>query len=215
MFRSEEDYLKTIYELSLEQDRLQVKTSEIAEVLGHTDQSVNEKIKKLVSKDYLIFEPYKGVSLTKQGIDEAIRMIRAHRLWEVFLMQDLGFHWTELHQDAEELEHASSKKIIESLYKHLGEPQYCKHGNPIPDLEGNTPPIALKSLVDSKDGDDFTVSRVIDKKELLLFLDGHDIGMRSKLKVISNNAFAESIDVEVDGKEVQLTHKIAKYIFDF
>lgn len=215
MFRSEEDYLKIIYELSIETGRTQIKTSEIAEELGHTDQSVNEKIKKLVNKNYLEFEPYKGVSLTSEGISEAIRMIRAHRLWEVFLMQDLGFSWTELHQDAEELEHASSDKIIRSLYKHLDEPEYCKHGNPIPNLEGNTPPIALKTLLNSEIGKEFTVSRVIDKKELLLLLEKHEIGIGTKLLVKEKNEFAGSVIVELDCKEIQLTNMIASLMYDF
>ena len=215
MYRSEEDYLKQIYELSIEQGRQQIKTSELSEHMGFSDQSVNEKVKKLVHKDYLIFEPYKGITLTQKGIDEAIRMVRAHRLWEVFLYKELNFPWMALHDDAEELEHASRPQIIEALYHYLSEPQYCHHGNLIPNLEGGVSDIAKKQLFEMEVGDTFVVNRVMDKHDLLIFLDGVGIKIGTSLTVLDKNEFAGYFLVEIDGDEHQITVPISKMIFTF
>ena len=84
-------------------------------------------------KKYVSFIPYKGISLTKKGVEIAITLVRKHRIWEVFLTKKLNFLWSDVHADAEMLEHAASDKVIDELYKYLGEPKYCQHGNPIPD----------------------------------------------------------------------------------
>ena len=91
--RAEEDYIKTIYELTIQKDVRIVKTNQISEYFSYTDQSVNEMNKKLNNKKLFKFIPYKGISLTSKGKKEAIRMIRAHRIWEVFLTDKLGFSW--------------------------------------------------------------------------------------------------------------------------
>lgn len=215
MYRSEEDYLKGMYELSIEQGKTQIKTAELARFLGYSDQSINEKIKKLVAKDYVLFEPYIGISLTEKGETEAIRMVRAHRIWEVFLMQKLGYTWAELHTDAEELEHASSKKVIENLYNYLGKPEYCTHGNPIPDDKGLMAPIALKRLSDANAGDKFIVNRVLDQKELLLYLNELGISLNDVLHIQDKNEYAEIITVYHNEKELVLTYPIAERMFTF
>lgn len=215
MYRSEEDYLKQIYELSIEQGKDQIKTSDLADSMGYSDQSINEKIKKLVSKDYLIFEPYKGVTLTEKGISEAIRMVRSHRLWEVFLYKELNFPWMALHKDAEELEHASSPEVIERLYQYLGNPQYCYHGNPIPDLDGNIAPIAQKPLSSGSVGDIFEVNRVKDEKDLLTLLDELGIHIGSELRIVEINEFAGYMKVELDGIQKQVTNQISQMIYTF
>src|SRR5690554_7083652 len=123
MHRSEEDYLKAIYEISVNTESNLVKSVDVAETLGFTVQSVNEKIKRLDSKGYVNFIPYKGVELTKKGLEESIRMVRAHRIWEVFLMEKVGYSWHEVHEEAEDLEHAASDKLIERSEEHTSELQ--------------------------------------------------------------------------------------------
>ena len=215
MYRSEEDYLKHIYELSIEQGRQQIKTIELAESLGFSDQSINEKIKKLVQKDYVIFEPYKGVSLTDKGIEEAVRMVRSHRIWEVFLHQELKFPWMDLHDNAEELEHASSFEVIERLYQYLGEPKYCHHGNPIPDVNGVVSKLADKTLLESDVDETFVVNRVMDERALLTLLDKLNIKLGSELKIADKNELENHMTVLLDGKEIQITDTVSKLIFTF
>ena len=168
--KSEEDYIKVIYELTVERKQTLIMSTEISEHFGYSDQSVNEMIKRLENKQLVSFIPYKGISLTEEGNKVAIRMIRAHRIWEVFLGEKLNFPWENLHQDAEMLEHATSPELLEKLYHFLGEPKYCQQGNPIPDLEGNTEQSDHLRLADAHENDKFKITRVLDHKELLVFL---------------------------------------------
>ncbi|CCV64143.1 Metal-dependent transcriptional regulator [Alteracholeplasma palmae J233] len=213
MYRAEEDYLKLIYELSVEQNKPLIKNNEIAEAFGYTDQSVNEMVKKLVNKKLVKFEPYKGVSLTEKGNEEAIRMIRAHRIWEVFLTKELKISWQDVHEDAEKLEHASSEALIEKLYKYLGNPEYCQHGNPIPDINGNIKEIATLTLAETNEGDTFMIKRVLDHKELLKYLDERGIHLEMELKVVKKDSFNGYLKVEVDGKVLPITERVSHMLF--
>lgn len=213
MHRAEEDYLKLIYELSIEQDKEKIKNNEIAEAFGYTDQSVNEMIKKLVTKKFLIYEPYKGVSLTNKGRKEAVRMIRAHRIWEVFLTKKLNFSWQDVHLDAEKLEHASSTELIEKLYHYLGEPKYCQHGNPIPNFDGFSEKITNQPLWETKENESFIITRVLDHKELLAYLDEKKIGLNTTVKVLKKDEFNGYITVSYNHQESQITERVAKMLF--
>ncbi|MFA7038467.1 MAG: metal-dependent transcriptional regulator, partial [Bacilli bacterium] len=93
MHRGEEDYIKYIYKLTIEANKNIVKNNILSELLGYTNQSVNEMVKRLVKKELVEFIPYKGVRLTQNGIVEAKRLVRNHSLWEVFLVNKLGYSW--------------------------------------------------------------------------------------------------------------------------
>ncbi|MDY0276606.1 MAG: metal-dependent transcriptional regulator [Acholeplasma sp.] len=213
MNRSEEDYIKTIYELSINTDNNIIKNNDIAENLGFTDQSVNEMIKKLSSKGFVEFIPYKGVLLTKKGKDEAIRLIRAHRVWEVFLMNNLGYSWKDVHEQAEFLEHAGNSDLVERLYAFLNEPAYCAHGNPIPSLDGKIAPTFKKSLYYFNVGDTFTLKRVLDIKDLLTFLDEQGFKIDDTFRVIEKNEFSGYLKIKKENAEYIITNKIAKMLF--
>lgn len=187
MHRSEEDYLKAIYEISVNMESNLVKSVDVAETLGFTVQSVNEKIKRLDSKGYVNFIPYKGVELTKKGLEESIRMVRAHRIWEVFLMEKLGYSWHEVHEEAEDLEHAASDKLIEKIYNLIGRPKYCGHGNPIPSFDGKIENIYKKSLFEFEENNNFVLKRVFDNKKLLIELNKKDIKINDNFNILSIN----------------------------
>jgi DtxR family Mn-dependent transcriptional regulator len=93
--------------------------------------SANEMIKKLVARDLVTYEPYKGVTLTAEGQTQALRVIRRHRLWERFLADMLGLPWDRVHDEACQLEHATSPLVEEKLAQFLGEPETCPHGHPV------------------------------------------------------------------------------------
>lgn len=213
MNRSEEDYIKTIYELSINQDLKTIKTSDISEMLGYTDQSVNEMIKRLDSKKFLNYIPYKGVQLTKKGSDEAIRLIRAHRVWEVFLSDYLGFNWKEVHNEAEMLEHAGSNELIDRLYDFINKPKYCGHGNPIPDSEGKIVNTYNKSLFEYDEGDSFKLKRVLDKRDLLLHLDEINMKIGDVYNVLEKDNFNNLIHLEKNNKAYVVSHKVSKMLF--
>lgn len=213
MHVSEEDYIKVIYELTVEKNEELVKTHELALRFNFTDQTVNEMVKKLSAKNLLVFSPYKGVSLTEEGKKEAVRMIRAHRIWEVFLTKSLGLDWTEVHSFAEDLEHASSERLIEKLYDFLNHPAVSHDGAPIPDLNGMTSNLSQTTLYDLNAKDKFKIVRVIDVKGMLQYLDNANIKIYDEFEVASKNDFIETIEIVKDGVVTTLTKKIANLIY--
>jgi DtxR family Mn-dependent transcriptional regulator len=130
---SMEEYLETICKLSGEQSP--VALSALADQLEISSVSANEMIKKLVARDLATYEPYKGVRLTAEGQAQALRVIRRHRLWERFLADVLGISWDRVHQEACQLEHATSALVEEKLAQFLNEPETCPHGHPVADAD--------------------------------------------------------------------------------
>jgi len=114
MTLSEENYLKTIYHLTSVSDA-EVSTNAIAEKMETKASSVTDMLKKLSEKDWINYKKYQGVSLTEKGQLAAKMIVRKHRLWEVFLVNKLGFAWDEVHDIAEQLEHIKSEQLINKL----------------------------------------------------------------------------------------------------
>ena len=132
--KSEEDYLKAIYSLYRNGDY--ISTNEIAHYLDMKASSVTDMIKKLADKNWINYIKYKGVSLTDEGKNIALQIIRKHRLWETFLVNNLNFGWDQVHDIAEQLEHIDSLELINRLDDFLGNPKFDPHGDPIPDKYG-------------------------------------------------------------------------------
>ncbi|MBL0074116.1 MAG: metal-dependent transcriptional regulator [Bacteroidetes bacterium] len=128
---TEENYLKAIYKLS-ERDEL-VTTTDIATMLDIRAATVTDMLKKLAVKKLIRYERYKGLSLTEKGRAIGVKIIRKHRLWELFLVQKMKFRWDEVHEIAEQLEHIQSDELINRLDEMLGFPKADPHGDPIPD----------------------------------------------------------------------------------
>lgn len=213
MNRAEEDYIKLIHELHDETKEPLIKGATLAEQFDFTLQSVNEMLKRLEKKGYLTYMPYKGVKLTSMGRQEAVRLIRAHRIWEVFLAQKLGLPWEALHQEAERLEHASSAEVVERLHQYLGHPQYCHHGNPIPNADGSMAKMYRSSLLEASLNQAFEVKRVLDHKPLLKHLNQLNIQLHDVLKVIEKDDFAGIIKVEKETQVMMISHAVARMIF--
>jgi DtxR family Mn-dependent transcriptional regulator len=213
MNRAEEDYIKSIYELTVEKDILMIKSNELSERFGITDQSVNEMIKKLEKKSLVSFMPYKGISLTSKGKQVAIRMVRSHRIWEVFLTEKLGFSWDSVHEDAEMLEHSTSDLVLEKLYKYLGEPKFCQHGNPIPNFDNLMEPVDTLMLSELTVGDRFQLRRVLDHKQLLTYLDSLDIKLYDIYEIMEYDDFNQMIKIEKNKQMIQLSLKTAKMMY--
>jgi DtxR family Mn-dependent transcriptional regulator len=132
---TEENYLKIIYKLSRNEPE-GVTTNAIAEVTQTKPSSVSDMLKKLSDKSLIDYKKYQGVKLTEEGERIALRVIRSHRLWEVFLAEKLEFHWDEVHEIAEELEHIDHPLLINRLDRFLNFPEYDPHGDPIPKEDG-------------------------------------------------------------------------------
>ncbi len=213
MNRAEEDYMKVIYELTVQAKQPIVKTNELSVHFGYTDQSVNEMIKKLESKKLVSFIPYHGVSLTKKGQIEAVRMLRAHRLWEVFLTEKLGFAWEDVHVDAERLEHNSTEMLLNRLDDFLEHPKFCQHGNPIPNRDGYISSFSTLSLAEIDEGEQFQITRVVDDKELLVFLNENQLQLNEIIDVVKLDMFNGLMHIKKRQQTIILSFKTAHMIF--
>lgn len=132
--RSVEDYLKAIYCLSLSGGA--VSTSSIAEALEVQPASVTGMVKRLAESELVEHVPYRGVQLTPVGSREALRVLRRHRILEIYLTDRLGYPWEDVHREAERLEHAASDELIQRMDNALGNPTHDPHGAPIPTAAG-------------------------------------------------------------------------------
>lgn len=137
---TEENYLKAIYKLAERSGKPDVSTNALAEVLQTRAASVSDMLRRLAEKGTVRYEKYRGVRLTDAGRAVAVLTIRRHRLWEVFLVEKLGFSWDEVHEVAEEMEHLNSPLLTERLDDFLGHPAVDPHGDPIPSADGHFRP---------------------------------------------------------------------------
>ena len=128
--RATEDYLKAIFSLQTRGER--ASTSAIAGYLQVADASITDMLKKLSRRGYIRYRRYRGAELTDRGRMAALKIVRRHRLWEMFLVRYLGCAWDEIHAEAERLEHATSDFLEEKLDRALGSPSIDPHGEPIP-----------------------------------------------------------------------------------
>lgn len=145
----------------------------IAAVLGVTKGTVSAMVRRLARTGLVLAEPYGGVRLTAKGRKVASDVLRRHRLIELFLVQVVGLDWSEVHAEAERLEHAVSPRLIDRLDEMLGRPKYDPHGDPIPDASGQTPaPAGLVPLCDCATGERVVIGRISDQaSEFLCFVD--------------------------------------------
>ncbi len=197
---SEENYLKCIYHLSKDGEE-EVSTNAIAEYLKTRPASVTDMIRKLDKKGVIIYKKYQGVSLSPKGLAEALYVVRKHRLWEVFLVEKLKFHWDEVHEVAEQLEHIKSSLLIERLDKFLGSPQYDPHGDPIPDKDGSLNAKELISVSQMEADKSGTIMAVKDTDaKFLQYLDKLGAYLGANVKVVDKIEFDGSMEIVIDNK---------------
>lgn len=209
---SEENYLKAIYHLQEKEGT--VTTNALAEKLQAKPASITDMMKKLNAKNLLHYKPYYGFSLSAEGKKIALFIVRRHRLWEYFLSEKLKFGWNEVHLLAEELEHVSSKQLIDRLDKYLGFPQFDPHGDPIPDNKGKIKKLNKVSLFELPFNQHAEVRQVTNQsKEMLEILEHKNIGIGTKLEVKKHFEFDHSIELKIKSAIVTISEQLAKNIF--
>jgi DtxR family Mn-dependent transcriptional regulator len=210
--QSTEDYIKAVYKLQM--NGKSVTTSRIAGHLGLADPSVTDMVKKLSAKKLLHHVPYRGVELTGEGRRLAMKMMRRHRLWEMFLMKFLGYTWDAVHDEAERLEHVTSDEMERRIDKLLGYPKLDPHGDPIPSADGVVVTQALTVLSDMKEGDSVMVLRVSDDDAALL-QHAARLGMvlNTKILIKEKLSFDGSMRVKIGKKEHFVSRNLADAIF--
>ncbi|HEY0068253.1 MAG TPA: metal-dependent transcriptional regulator [Flavisolibacter sp.] len=209
---SEENYLKAIYHLQEEDGT--VTTNVLADRLNTKPASVTDMMKKLNGKKLLHYKPYYGFSLSADGRKIALSVIRRHRLWEYFLAEKLKFSWDEVHSVAEDLEHVSSKKLIDKLDEYLGFPEFDPHGDPIPDNKGKMKShsrIPLSGLPENQPGELCQVTN--QSQDLLDYLREKNITIGTRMEVRKRNSFDHSLEVKIRNQSVTLTEQLAKNLF--
>lgn len=207
---TEENYLKTIYKLG-EQTGESVANSDLAKALNIHSATVTDMLKKLSQKKFIIYEKSKGFKLTEKGKKIALNIIRRHRLWEVFLVNNLGFGWDEVHDIAEQLEHIRGEDLISRLDTYLGYPKADPHGDPIPDENGKFKKSEAILLSKLNIGNQGKFSGVTDHSAVFLsYLDKIGLALGDTITVKSIEEYDNSYALQLkDKKEITVSNKIA------
>lgn len=182
-----ENYLKAIYTLCQESPTGEAGMSRIAGVVGVTTGTATSMVKKLAAGKLAKYERFGGVSLTPKGKKAALDILRRHRIVETFLVQTLKLDWSQVHDEAERLEHAISPRVLEALDRHLGHPTIDPHGDPIPSAHGEVVEPSLVPLSACASGQTCRLTRVLDQREQplrLLKRHGLEIGARVRVQSI-------------------------------
>jgi len=209
---SEENYLKTIYHLQTKDDN--VTTNELAEKLHSRPASITDMMKKLKTRKLVNYQPYQGFRLTPEGKKVALGIIRRHRLWEYFLAEKLKFNWDEVHEVAEQLEHVSSKKLIDKLDEYLDHPKFDPHGDPIPDTNGKMETGKQISLQDLPLNKTARICFIANQSgSLLEHLNEKKINIGSLIVVKRKFSYDDSLEIKLDNKLLTISDQIAKNIF--
>lgn len=211
---TEENYLKSIYGIQSTNKSGEVSVNEIAEKMQTKPATVTDMLRKLSDKQLIHYEKYKKIHLSDTGTQEALSILRKHRLWETFLYKKLKFSWDEVHEVAEQLEHIQSQKLTDRLDEFLGFPEYDPHGDPIPNANGDIPESSAQALTEVEEGKQYKIVAVRDTSSAFLQqLQRYNMQIGTQLKIVERLPFDNSLIVSITkGETIQLSEKIAMNI---
>lgn len=206
---TEENYLKAIFRFSKEGES--VSTNTVANFLGTSPASVTDMFIKLGEKDLVEYTPYRGVRLKEEGQKVALRIVRKHRLWEVFLVQKLSFSWDNIHEVAEQLEHIDSPELIQRLDEFLNYPKFDPHGDPIPSESGEIEMRATQLLKEVPVGAKAEIATVLlSSTDFLQYLDRVGLTIGQEVRVEEQISFDDSMLLFINGSKVIVSGTVAK-----
>ncbi|MDX2140515.1 MAG: metal-dependent transcriptional regulator [Chloroflexota bacterium] len=206
-----EDFLKAVFTLHSHDER--VTTNELAEVLQRTQPTVTDMAQRLMTAGLIDYQKYKGVMLTETGQEIALKMIRRHRLIELYLVRELGYELPEVHDEAERLEHAVSDRFIEALAQRLGNPQLDPHGDIIPAADGTMAERELVPLSELADATPATISRLrATNPDMLQHMLDRGFALGAQVEVTTRDPFEGPINTRVNGEQRVLGHAVAACI---
>ena len=205
-----EDYLKQILLAQQRAGGELVPTGQIATELRVAPGTATAMVKTLADSGLVEHQPYSGARLTASGRQLALHVLRRHRLVELFLVKVMGMDWSEVHGEAEQLEHVISDRLLERMDEMLGFPAVDPHGDPIPDASGMVADKQLPSLLVCTLGATLCIERVADQDAAFLrFLDSQGLTPGSTLLVRNREPAAETVTVEVQGGEAPVSLSFA------
>ena len=201
-----ENYVKTIYQLVLDNDGQPAATGQVADALDVSPGTVTSMLKTLSDSGLAAYRPYEGVVLSESGEALALRVLRRHRLIELFLQNTLELTWDEVHDEAENMEHAVSDLLIDRIDDYLGHPETDPHGDPIPKSDGTIAMGSNTSLAELAPGDRFRISRVTRQDaEFLRELSRIGLQLQSTGVVTGKHVTANSIALFMGETSIKLT----------
>src|SRR5687767_12725059 len=207
-----EDYLRSIYRVQERDGR--ASTTALARELEISPAAVTEMVRRLAEMGLLDYERYQGSVLTPLGLVHAVAVSRRHRLWEVFLINRLGFGWDEVHVIADALEHVASDELVDRLEEYLGHPTHDPHGDPIPSREGVIPRRTLVAISDLEPGESGVVARVSDEfPELLRYASSLGLSIKANICVLERIEFDGSVRVATNDIPAVISQKLASSVF--
>jgi DtxR family Mn-dependent transcriptional regulator len=196
-----EDYVKVIYGFTEWQDKA-ITSSQLAQRLGVANSSVSEMVRKLKDQGLVDHKPYSAITLTESGVRLALSMVRRHRLIETYLVQELGYSWDEVHDEAELLEHAVSDTFIERMAAKLGNPQRDPHGDPIPAADGTVQLPEAHLLGELDPGHTGRITRISDENpDLLRYLSAEEIDLDAEVEVVGRKPFGGALVVRISNAD--------------
>lgn len=201
-----ENYVKTIYQICLECDGRPAATGHLAAALSVSPGTVTSMLKTLDDSGLAEYRPYEGVRLTASGKTLALRVLRRHRLIELFLVQTLGLSWDEVHDEAENMEHAISDFLVDRVDQFLGFPSSDPHGDPIPRADGTVDSVTRQSLVQWQVGQPFQLVRVLDQSPAFLrYLSDSGLQLGATGELVSTRPEANVLTVIIGSGETTLS----------
>lgn len=210
--QSMQDYLKLIYQLEWNEGK--VTGSRLAECLGVTSASVTNMVDRLAKLGLVRREPYRDVTLSAEGEKAALKIIRRHRLIELYLVRELGYSWDEVNAEAEKLEHVISEDFEDRIDRLLGYPKIDPHGAPIPTKDGKIGKEVYVSLAELETGDRAVVRLVLDRdSEMLSYLTTIGVTLGVTLEVVERYPFDGPIMVDTGDDRHVLSMTLARHIF--
>ena len=210
--RSQEDYLKALYQLH--GDQRPVPTRDLAQRLGISSPSVSEMVTRLTAQGLVEHDRYRGQQLTREGRKVALELVRHNRLLEMFLVQVLGYTWDEVHEEAERLEHVISERMEQRIFELLGRPELDPHGHAIPTLTGKVRPPSERTLAQCRPGEKVVVQVVSDDDPVRLReLDRRGLLPGTRIEIVEESRFESPIRVRIKGRRMTVPLGLARAIF--
>lgn len=208
--QTEENYLKSLFNLANEEGEVNI--SELAHQMQVSMPTVNSMVKNLQKSSYVIYEKYRPVTLTPSGQKAAALIIRKHRLTEMFLVNKMGFGWEEVHEIAEQVEHIHAPKFFDRMDEMMGHPLLDPHGSPIPDKLGRIQETNYLALSKCKIGQHVVLAALTNSStEFLEFLNSRNLRLGKELKIISKEAYDQSMVVSYEGHDSEtLSEKVSE-----
>jgi DtxR family transcriptional regulator, Mn-dependent transcriptional regulator len=208
-----ENYVKAIYQISSAEDGRPATTGQLAESLQVSPSTVTSMLKTLSESGLATYVKYGGAELTDAGRALALRVLRRHRLIELFLSRTLNLTWDEVHEEAENMEHAVSDLLVDRIDAFLNYPAHDPHGDPIPKADGTLAAAVTVPLADLQEGDAFRIERVLDQApDFLRYLAETGLKLGAAGKVQSNRLEAGVITLQVGPATSTLSVNVAQRV---